>query len=54
MYEGHDNKYKRENTIFFPQIMAYINFERTVERIILTGIFHCWSALKRIIKIKGN
>ena len=48
MYEGHVNKYKRENTIFFPQTMAYLNFERTVKRKILTEIFYSWSALKWI------
>ena len=41
-------KRKCENAIFFPQIMAYANFERTVKRIILTGIFHFWSALRKI------
>ena len=48
MYKGHENKHKCENTIYFPQIMAYTNFKMTVKRIILTGIFYSWSALKRI------
>ena len=39
---------KCENTLYFPQIMVYTNFERTFKIIILTGIFHSWSALKRI------
>ena len=29
IYEGYENKCKCENTIFFPQIMAYADFERT-------------------------
>ena len=33
---------------FFPQIMAYTNFERTIKRRILTEIFYSWNALKRI------
>ena len=45
MYEGHESKYKREKTMFFPQIIAYTNFERTVKRRIFAGIFHSWSAL---------
>ena len=48
MYERLENKYKRENTIFFLQIMAYTNFERTVKRKNFTGIFYSWSPLKRI------
>ena len=48
MYEGHESKYKREKTMFFPQIMAYTNFERTVKRRIFTEIFYSWSALKWI------
>ena len=48
IYEGHENKYKRENTTFFPQIMAYTNFERTFKRRIFTGIFCSWSAPKWI------
>ena len=36
---------KCKNTVFFLQIVAY---ERTVNRRILTGIFHSWSALKKI------
>ena len=28
--------------------MPYAMFERTVKRIILTGIFHFWSGLKRM------
>ena len=35
-------------SIFFLQIIAYINFERTVKRRILTQIFYSWSALKKI------
>ena len=46
--EGYENKHKCENNTYFPQIMAYTNFERTVKRIILSGIFYPWSALKKI------
>ena len=46
--EGYENKHKCENNTYFPQIMAYTNFDRTVKRIILSGIFSSWSALKRI------
>ena len=43
----------------FLQIMAYTDFERSVNRRIFTGIFYSWSALKWIrpmfwIKIRGN
>ena len=47
-YEGHENKRKCENTTYFPQIMAYTNFERTVKRINLTRLFYSWSVLQRI------
>ena len=36
---------KCKNTVFFPQTVAY---ERIVNRKILTGMFHSWSALKKI------
>ena len=32
MYEWRENKHKCENAIYFSQIMAYTNFERTVKR----------------------
>ena len=37
--------YKCENNIFFPQIMAYTNFERTVKRWTFKGIFYYWVLL---------
>ena len=48
IYEGHENKDKCENTIFFLQIMVHKNFERITKRIILTEIFYSWSALNSI------
>ena len=45
IYEGYENKHKCESTIYFPLIMAYTNFERTVKRIILTKIFYSWMIL---------
>ena len=48
IYEGHENKDKCENTIYFLQIMVHTNFERATKRIILTQIFYSWSALRSI------
>ena len=48
VYEGHKNKDKCENTIYFPQMMVHTYFERTFKIKVLTGIFYSWSVLKRI------
>ena len=47
VYRGHENKDKCENTIYFPQMMVYTNFERTFKIKISTGLFYSWKALKR-------